>query len=306
MNVAVLGAGKEGRDVASLCACAGHHISVHANDATKAMDRIDDIERAIVDAAGSGKISEPTKADAIDALEATTDLEAAVSDCDIVIETTITESEQLQERFADIESVVDRDCLITTSDPGVSLTTAAAGLRQPDRAIGLNFLALPNTPVVEVLIAGQTTVEPAMQAESFVDSLEATPVRVRDTVGVVSSRLSLALEAEAMRLVGDDVTDVEGIDTLLREGREFPVGPLERADRVGLDSRLDTLERLATAVGPRFEPPDVLHRLVEGGKTGADVGEGFYRWENGEPVESALEEPVLPARDDQPDDPAHR
>lgn len=306
MNVAVLGAGPEGRDVASLCACAGHHVSIHADDATKAMDRIDDIERAIVDAGAAGEISESKEADAIDALEATTDLEAAVSDSDVVIETTITESEQLQERFAEIESVVDRKCLITTSTPDVSLTTAAAGLRQPDRGLGFDFLSLPETPVVAILIAEQSTAQPAAHAESFVKSLEATPVRVRDTVGVASTRLALALEAEAMRLVADGIADVEGVDTLLRQGREFPEGPLERADRAGLDSRLETLERLATAVGPRFEPPDVLHRLVEAGKTGVDVGEGFYRWESGEPVESALEGPALPARDDQPDDPANR
>lgn len=306
MNVAVLGAGDEGRDIAALSARAGHSVSLHAEDATEAMDRIDDIERRLVDEVSAGAISEGTKEDAVDVLEATTDLESAIADADVVIETITASTDRLQKRFADIESVVDRNTLITTCEPQVSVTAAAAGLRHPDRGVGLNFLDLPAAPVVELLIADQTTEEQAKRAGSFVEQLGATPVRVRDAPGVASTRLTLALEVEAMRTVEDGIAGVEAVDTLLRGGYSLPNGPLERADRAGLESRLETLERLSGAIGPRFEPPGVLEGLVDAGRTGAATGEGFYLWESGEPVESAVEGPELPTRDDQPDDPAHR
>jgi 3-hydroxybutyryl-CoA dehydrogenase len=306
MNVAVLGTETAGRDIAARCARAGHAVSLQADDATEAMDRVDDIEGQLIDAVESGILTEGEKADALSELEATTDLRGAVSDADIVIETAIADTEQLQEQFADIESAVDRETLIVTSQPAVPVTAAAAGLRRPDRAFGMQFVSPPDAAVVELLVPEQTTGEPVERAELFITELGATAVRVRDTPGIASTRVRLAVEVEAMRALDDDVTGVEEIDTILEVGYDHPEGPLVRADRVGLDNRLETLRELSDTLGPRFEPPAILEALVEDGQTGADVGEGFYRWELGEPVEPAVEAPQLPSRDEQPDDPVNR
>jgi len=303
MNVAVLGAGSEGRDIASLCARAGHGVSLYAADATKVMDRIDDIERRIIDAAADGEITLETKNAVLDELEATTNLGGAVAGADVVIETTITETEALQAAFADIESAADRETLITTSTITLSLTTAAAGLRQPDRAFGLHFFDRSEPTVVELIVANQATVEATERAEAFLETLGVTPVRVADVAGIASARLELVHEVEAMRAVEDEVVSVEGIDSLSTEASHHRMGPLERADRAGLDSRLETLETLAEALGDRFEPPQLLRELVENGYTGMAAGIGFYRWDSGEPVESALEAPQIAQRDTQIDDP---
>lgn len=304
MNVAVLGGTDGARDIAAALAIAGHAVSLHASDATVAMDRIEDIDRMLVDAAERGEIDEDRLVTATDELEATTGLPAAVSGTDLVIETTTSDSDELQQRFAEIESAVERETLIATSVPAVSVTAAAAGLRQPDRALGLQFFEPPDPPVVELLIAEQTTQEPANRATEFIESLGATPVRVADGPGVVSSRLALALEAEAMRIIEEEASTVDGVDTLLRRGSGHPEGPLERADRAGLDIRLAQLETLQEEFGARFEPPELLREMVEDGRTGTTVGEGFYIWEAGEPIEPAIEGPALPERGDQPDDPA--
>lgn len=304
MNVAVLGAGSAGRDIATVCARAGHEVSLHATDATRAMDSIDNVEHRLVDAHNAGEISDETRRAAIDGLEATTNLDAAVSDAAVVIDTV--GDGKLQERFADVESVVGRETLITASGDSVAVTAAAAGLRHPDRAVGLNFFDPPETPVVEVILADQTTAAAADRAEEFVESLATTPVLVRDGAGVASTRLALALEVEAMRAVDDGVVGVEGVDNLLRRGLNFPVGPLEGADRAGLDARLETLNALSEALGPRFEPPAVLSERVAAGKTGIDAGEGFYIWDSGEAVEPAIPGPEIEQREDSADDPARR
>lgn len=306
MNVAVLGTGTAGRDIAARCAQAGHAVSLQADDATAAMDRVDDIEGLLIAAVESGAMTAGEKEDALSELGATTDLKGAVGDAEIVIETTIAGTEPLQEQFAEIESAVDRETLIVTTQPAVPVTAAAAGLRHPDRALGMHFVAAPDAAVVELLVPEQTAEESVERAESFISELGATPVRVADTPGMASVRLRLATEAEAMRALGDEVAGVAGIDTILREGYEYPEGPLERADRVGLDQRLETLRELAETLGPRFEPPAVLERLVAEGKTGANVGEGFYRWERGEPAEPAVEGLELSTGDGQPSDPANR
>jgi 3-hydroxybutyryl-CoA dehydrogenase len=305
MNVAVLGAGSDGRDIATVCARVGHAVSLHSTEATRAMDSIDNVEHRLVTAHDRGEIDDRTRRDAIDGLEATTSLRAAVSDAGVVIDTETTDG-NLQERFAEVEDHVERETLIASSRLEVSVTAAAAGLRHPDRAIGLNFFDLPATPVVEIIFAEQTTGETAERAEEFVTGLGTTAVRVRDAPGIASTRLALALEVEAMRAVDDGVISVEGADHLLREGLDFPIGPLERADRAGLADRLDALEVLSETLGDRFDPPAVLAERVAEGKTGADAGEGFYVWESGEPTEAALPGPELAQADDQPDDPAHR
>jgi len=304
MDVAVLGAGATGREIAQLCVLAGHDVSLSADDATAVMDGIDVVERRLDDAAAAGETDRAAVAATLDRLEGTTGVEAAVTDADVVVETTTDDAEALQRRFAAIEEHAGRETLVATSRPMVRVTAAAAGLRHPDRALGLQFHRPLTAPLVEVVVAEQTTEAAADRARSFVDSLDAVAVPVGDTPGHAATRLALALEAEAMRMVADGVAGIAAVDETLREGYDHPIGPLERADRAGLDDRLDTLEALADAFGPRFRPPGLLAERVAAGATGRDAGEGFYVWEGGEPVEPALPAPALARDDDSPDDPA--
>ena len=293
MYVAVLGAGRLGRAVALVCAVAGHDISLHGDEANVVMDGIDAIEGRLPDDTG-----------AVDRLSGTTGLEAAVADAGVVVETATTGTATLQANFAELEAFVDRETLVTLAADSGPVTAAAAGLRHPDRAIGLRFRDPLNSPLVEVVVADQTSQETSDRTESFVDGLDRVPVVVRDSPGVVSTRAALALETEAMRLVGDDVAGVAAVDKILELGFDHASGPLEQADRAGLDNRLAALEHLHAELGDRFAPPDVLADLVAAGNTGGPRGQGFYVWENGEPTEPALANPDIPAREQVPDDPA--
>jgi 3-hydroxybutyryl-CoA dehydrogenase len=293
MHVAVLGADRLGRAVAQVCAVAGHEVSLHDDEANVVMDGIDAIE---------GRL--PDDSDAVDRLSGTTGLDAAVGDAGVVVETGTTDATALQGKLADFEPMLDRETLVALAASGVSVTAAAAGLRHPDRAIGLQFRDPLDAPLVEVVVADQTSQATADNARSFVDGLDRTPVVVRDAPGVVSTRAALALEAEAMRLVEDEVAGVAAVDDVLELGFDHASGPLEQADRAGLDNRLDALEQLHTELGERFAPPEILRELVAAGKTGGPRGEGFYDWENGDPVDPALPDPDIPRRDEVPDDPA--
>jgi 3-hydroxybutyryl-CoA dehydrogenase len=199
---------------------------------------------------------------------------------------------------------LNRETLVALAAGGVAVTAAAAGLRHPDRAIGLQCRDPLSAPLVEVVVADQTSQETCDRTRSFVDGLDRTPVVVRDAPGVVSTRTALALEAEAMRLVDDEVAGVEAVDEVLELGFDHDRGPLEQADRAGLAARLDALEHLHAELGDRFAPPEILRDLVAAGKTGGPRGEGFYVWENGEPTDSALPDPDIPRREGVPDDPA--
>jgi 3-hydroxybutyryl-CoA dehydrogenase len=303
MDVAVLGADVTGRAIAEVCARAGYEVSFHSHDATIVMDSIDVIERRLDDAHDAGDIESGDREETLDRLEATTGLEAAVSDVDVVIETTLEDAGALQQRFAEIEELAARETLITTGRSSVSVTAAAAGLRHPDRALGLHFHRPLEQPLVEIVVAEQTTATHITSAESFVDGLPVSAVSVRDTPGAGATRLALALEVEAMRMVADGVASVEAVDTVLTRSYDTDVGPLERADRAGLDDRLELLDYLGGSLGERFQPPPLLADLVTEGQTGAEAGEGFYVWEDGQPTESALPDPSLAQDEELPDDP---
>jgi 3-hydroxybutyryl-CoA dehydrogenase len=293
MHVAVLGADRLGRAVAQVCAVAGHDVSLHGDEANVVMDGIDAIE---------GRLPDDT--DAVDRLSGTTGLEAAVAEAGVVVETATTDAADLQGTLADIEEFVDREALVALAAGGVSVTAAAAGLRHPDRAIGLQFRDPLDAPLVEVVVADQTSTATCDRAESFVEGLDRVPVVVRDGPGVVSTRAALALEAEAMRLIEEEVAGVDAVDEVLELGFDHGRGPLEQADSAGLDNRLAALERLHAELGERFAPPGILRDLVAAGDTGGPRGEGFYVWENGEPTEPALPDPDIPRRETAPDDPA--
>jgi len=287
MNVAVLGAGPRAREVARICAQAGEHVRLLASDATAVMDSIDVVERQLDDASGA----------AYDHLEGTTDLERAVTDAQIVIDTTCQSPEELQERVAEVEALVEPTTLIATAVPEVSVTAAAAGLRHPDRAVGFLFHR-PEEPFVEVVLPEGVGADAVERAEAFAEGVAAEWVTVRDIPGAVSTRLALALEVAAIRMLDEGVAGVDAVDRAFKHRYETELGPLEHADRVGLDNRRETLLALSGRLGARFEPPPLLTARVEAGLTGIDVGEGFYVWEDGQPVHGALADPTRPAEDE--------
>jgi 3-hydroxybutyryl-CoA dehydrogenase len=284
MQVAVLGAGTMGTGIAHVCAAAGHNVSIHDLEPNLVMDAIDTVSTRLDSGVDRGKLSAAEAEEALDKLDGTTDLGSVVSGADLVIEAIPEELDLKRDTFAEVEGLVDEDAIIATNTSSLSVTSIAAALKHPNRAIGLHFFNPPHKmALVEVVLAEQTDDETAAFGEEFVEELGKTPVVVNDAPGFASSRLGLALGVEAMRMVEQDVASVEDIDLSMELGYNHPVGPLELTDMVGLDVRLDILEYLHEELGDRFEPPDILEEKVEQGHLGKKTGRGFYVWEGGEP-----------------------
>jgi len=303
MDVAVLGAGATGRGIAQVCAAAGHAVALHGAEANVVMDGIDAVEAGLDDAVAAGELDEETLLDAVDGIEGTTGLEGAVGDADLVVDATDGGREERRELFADVEGLVDEATVLATSATAVAVTAVAAGLRQPGRAVGLHFVDPPAAPLVEVVVADQTTEGARDRAVSFVDGLDRESVVVRDAPGFTASRLTLALSVEAMTMIDEGVAGVEAVDNAVEVGHDYPVGPLVAADEAGLDTRLAELESLAERLDDRFTPPPVLREKVQQGQLGRKSGEGFYVWESGEPVEPSDPDPMPELRAASPTDP---
>jgi 3-hydroxybutyryl-CoA dehydrogenase len=168
---------------------------------------------------------------------------------------------------------------LATNTSSLSIDSIAEGLPRPEGFIGLHFFnPVPASALVEVVVGRQTDQTLTGLATRWVEALGKTAITVRDAPGFASSRLGVAIALEAMRMVEDGVASAADIDTAMELGYRHPMGPLRTTDVVGLDVRLAIAEHLAAEVGSRFEPPQILRRLVAEGRLGRKSGGGFYDW----------------------------
>jgi len=201
------------------------------------------------------------------------------ADCDLVLEAVFEELELKKQVFAELEEVVGDECVLATNTSALSITDMAADLRHPERVVGMHFFnPVHIMDLLEIIRGARTSDASIERAKAFGERLGKTCIVVKDTPGFATSRLGLALGLEAMRMLEDGVAGPEDIDTAMTLGYRHPIGPLKLTDLVGLDVRLAIALHLARTLGDRFEPPQILRKLVSEGKLGKKAGQGFYAW----------------------------
>ncbi|MFB6117712.1 3-hydroxyacyl-CoA dehydrogenase family protein [Halosegnis sp.] len=287
MHTVVLGAGTMGRDIAHVCAVAGHEVTLRDVDEGALTTAREHIAANLTGGVERGKLSEKDRSAALDRIATTTDL-ADAAGADLAVEAVPEDLELKHAVLSEAESVVADDALIATNTSSLSVTSVTDALADPTRGVGLHFFNPAYVmELVEVVIGERTSERTRERAEEVVVDLGKQAVTVTDTPGFASSRLGVALGCEAMRMVESGVASAADIDAAMELGYRHPTGPLELTDLVGLDVRLDILEYLREELGERFRPPQVLKRKVRAGKLGRKTGEGFYVWSDGEPVRPA-------------------
>jgi 3-hydroxybutyryl-CoA dehydrogenase len=172
-----------------------------------------------------------------------------------------------------------RPQVLASNTSSISIDSLADGLAAPESFAGMHFF----NPVwaihlVEVIRGSATSESTIATILEIVGSLGMEAAVVNDSPGFASSRLGIVLGLEAIRMVEEGVAEPADIDKAMELGYRHPMGPLRTGDLVGLDVRLAIAEHLASVYGERFEPPELLRRMVEEGKLGRKSGEGFYEW----------------------------
>ena len=192
--------------------------------------------------------------------------------------------ESVPERL-DLKRSVLHECeqlrpgLLASNTSSLSIDDLAAGLADPVNFLGMHFFnPVWSLPLVE-LVRGKVTSDAALaRAVELSEGIGKKVAVVNDSPGFATSRLDLVAGLEAMRMLQDGVASAEDIDRAVTLAYRHPVGPLWLSDLVGLDVRLDIARQLATSLGPRFEPPQILIDKVAAGELGKKSGQGFYSW----------------------------
>jgi len=202
----------------------------------------------------------------------------ALAGAELVIEA-VPEDAELKARVFETIQAAAPEAVLASNTSSLSIDGLAAGLRAPERFIGLHFFnPVPASDLVEIVVGAATSSDLVARAQQWVSDLGKTGITVQDVPGFASSRLGVAIALEAIRMFEEGVASAADIDTAMTLGYRHPTGPLKTTDIVGLDVRLAIAEHLESELGPRFAPPALLRKMVAAGKTGRKAGEGFYSW----------------------------
>jgi 3-hydroxybutyryl-CoA dehydrogenase len=204
-----------------------------------------------------------------------------IGDRDLIIEAVDEDFDLKVHIFTQLDKKAKQDCIFVSNASTLSLTKISEKTSRPDKMIGLHFLnPVPKIPVVEVVKCLHTSAETIAKVKTFVSNIGKTPVEVYEYPGFVTTRAIVPLLNEAMHILLEGIATAKDIDTAMKLGYNFQMGPLEMADSMGLDEVLAWMETLWNTLGePRYRPCPILRKLVRERKLGKKSGEGFYKYD---------------------------
>jgi len=284
-TVGVIGAGQMGNGIAHVCALAGLDVRLHDISEEKINEGLATINGNLARKVARGTISEEDRQAALARIRPAKSYDD-FSDCDMVIEAA-TENEEVKRRiFNTVSPALRPDAIIATNTSSISITRLAAATDRPERFIGVHFMnPVPAMQLVE-LIRGIATEDPTFEAaKNLVARLGKTATVAEDFPAFIVNRILLPMINEAIYVLYEGVGNVEAIDTAMRLGANHPMGPLQLADFIGLDTCLSVMQVLHEGLADtKYRPCPLLVKYVEAGWLGRKTKRGFYDYRGETPV----------------------
>jgi 3-hydroxybutyryl-CoA dehydrogenase len=279
-KVGVVGLGTMGAGIAQLCVEAGvDTVGREVSDelGERARERVSHFLGRKVD---KGQLSAEERDAALGRLQLTTEL-SDLAGSDLVIEAIVEELEPKRELFAALEEIVGPDTVLATNTSALSVTEIAAATSRPERVVGMHFFnPAPLLPLVEIVRTELAEEDPYETAFAFGERLGKTPIRCHDTPGFVVNRVLIPLLNDCVRVLDEAKISPEDLDTGMKKGAGWPMGPCELIDLVGIDIHVHASEALYEALRePRVAPPPRLVRMAKAGLLGRKSGRGFFRYD---------------------------
>jgi 3-hydroxybutyryl-CoA dehydrogenase len=284
-RIGVVGAGQMGRGIAHVCALAGIDVVLTDISAEALSAAHDAIETNLSRQVARGRIREEDKAAALGRIVTIGDYEG-FGDCDMVIEAATEKEDVKREVFKRLVPRLKPAALIATNTSSISITRLAAATDRPGKFIGMHFMnPVPAMSLIE-LIRGIATDEPTFAAtRDLAVKLGKTPVAAEDFPAFIVNRILLPMINEAVYTLYEGVGTVEAIDTAMKLGANHPMGPLELADFIGLDTCLSVMQVLYEGLADsKYRPCPLLVKYVEAGWLGRKADRGFYDYHGEQPV----------------------
>ncbi len=292
-RIGVIGAGAMGRGIAQLFATSGQQVQLY-DTRSDAIDEALAFNRKLLErSVAKGKLSQDELDATMARMQPATDLKA-FKDCDLVIEAIVEILEVKQKVFGELEGIVREDCVLATNTSSLSVTRIAAGCQKPERVAGFHFFnPVPLMKIVEVVRGSRTDERYIQGLVELADKAGHFPAITPDTPGFLVNHAGRAFGTEALRMLSEGVATPQQIDRILRDGPGFRMGPFELFDLTGLDVSHTVMESVYEQFyhDPRYTPSFIAAQRVAAGLLGRKTGQGFYRYEDGQKIETP--EPLI-------------
>lgn len=284
-KIGVIGAGQMGSGIAHVCALSGYNVGLY-DISDKAIEQgLATINGNMARQVKSGKISEDNRKKALELIKPFASLEQ-FGEVDLVIESAVEDEDLKRKLFSDLCPYLKPDALIGSNTSSISITRLAAGTDRPERFMGIHFMnPVPVMELVE-LIRGIATDEDVFQeVRTFVGTLDKSVAVAEDFPAFIVNRVLLPMINEAIYTLYEGVGSVEAIDKAMKLGANHPMGPLELADFIGLDTCLSIMQVLYDGLADsKYRPCPLLVKYVEAGWLGRKTNRGFYDYRGEVPV----------------------
>jgi len=278
-RVGIVGSGIMGSGIAEVAAKAGCTVVLRSRSQAGADQMIAGLKKSLDRQVSKARIEEADAAAIAERVTAVTELDELV-DCDLVLESIVEDLAAKQHLFAELDRICKPEAILATNTSTLPVVEMAMETRRPEQVCGIHFFN-PATAMtlVEVVPAITTSDATLAAAREFVDACGKTAVTVKDQAGFVVNALLFPYLNNAVKLFENQVASRDDIDTAMRGGCNFPMGPLELLDLVGLDTSLAILDALYTEFrDPNYAAAPALRRMVAAGRLGRKSGAGFYEY----------------------------
>ena len=282
-NIAVIGSGQMGNGIAHVFAQNGYDVTlidIAKEPLEKALNVIDkNMERQVT----KGTITADLKKNAMGRIKTTTILADGVKNADLVVEAATEKLDLKLQLFSDLDKYAQPSCILASNTSSISITKIASVTKRGDKVIGMHFMnPVPLMKLVEVIRGFSTSDEVTKEIFELSLKLGKSPVEVNDYPGFIANRILMPMINEAIYSLYEGVAGVEEIDTVMKLGMAHPMGPLQLADFIGLDTCLSIMNVLYDGFGnPKYAPCPLLVNMVTSGNTGIKSGSGFYTYVKG-------------------------
>ncbi len=284
-TVGVIGAGQMGNGIAHVCALSGYDVLLNDADATRIDAALEVARNNMARQVHRELITQAEMDSAMGRIKAAPTY-ASMAPCDLIIESIVEQDEAKRKVFADLRPVLKPEAILASNTSSISITRLAATTDRPDKFIGIHFMnPAPVMKLVELIRGLATSQETYDTTVKFVDSLSKTIANAEDFPAFIVNRVLVPMINEAVYTLYEGVGSVEAIDKAMKLGANHPMGPLELADFIGLDTCLSIMQVLNEGLADtKYRPCPLLVKYVEAGWLGRKTKRGFYDYRSDPPM----------------------
>ncbi len=278
-KVGVLGAGTMGHGIAQVFAQNGYEVIIRDIEQEFLDNGIKSIEKFLSRSVEKEKMTQEEKENTMDNIDTTLKLED-LEDCDLIVEAIIEDAEIKKDNFEKLDEICSKEAIFASNTSTIPITELASVTDRPGKFIGMHFFnPVPLMKLVEVIRGLKTDDETTNTIIELGEELGKEPVEIKDSPGFAANRILIPMINEAIFALHEGVAEKEAIDKVMKLGANHPMGPLELADLIGLDTVLHIMNVLHEEFGDsKYRPCPLLKKMVRAGNLGKKTGRGFYEY----------------------------